>query len=125
MFRAVDYDDYSDSDESENMTSGEIEQLEIEKYTENLEKVMLFRDYLAEYPEYNFIKNILPGDFFHLMEYSMNMKEEELNKVISYLMINDEIRVIFDRIYITLFNYYGSMNMYKFVLNTALCRIVV
>ena len=125
MFRAVDYDDYSDSDESENMTIEEIEQLEIEKYTENLEKVMLFRDYLAEYPEYNFIKNILPGDFFHLMEYSMNMKEEELNKVISYLMINDEIKVIFDKIYITLFNYYGSKNMYKFVLNTALCRIVV
>lgn len=125
MFRVVDYDDYSDSDESENITNEELEELEIEKYIENLEKVRLFRDYLAEYPEYNFIKNITPGDIFHLMEYSTNMKEKELNKVISYLMINDETENIFDRIYITLFNCYGSINMYKFVLNTAMCRIIV
>ena len=125
MFRAVDYDDYSDSDESENMTIEEIEQLEIEKYTENLEKVMLFRDYLAEYPNYDFIKNFLPSDFFYLMEFSMNTPDDKLGKILNYIVIDEEIKVLFDKIYIILFNHYGTMDKYNFVLNKALTKILV
>lgn len=124
MFRINDYNDYSDSEDSANLTSDEIQEFELEKYNDILNKVLLFRNYLAEYPDYNAIKSVYPGEIYHLMEYSMNSTDEDLERS-SNFAIEENIAKLFEEFYKVIFIFSGSLVKYKFVLNQIFRRVYV